>query len=64
MRESGLSDHRIAELAGIPMSTFRRRVQGVNPWTLSEIDSVAKVLHIDPDTLVRTGEDGTSEAQR
>jgi predicted transcriptional regulator len=56
IRESGLADHRIAELSGIPMSTFRRRIQGVNPWTLTEISAVAKVLKVDPRKLVQLDE--------
>ena len=61
IRDSGLAEQRIAELSDIPMTTFRRRVRGVNPWTLTEISAVAKVLNIDPRELVQV-DDRTREA--
>lgn len=43
---SDLPESRIAERSGIPISTFRRRYRGVNPWTLTEIESVADALEV------------------
>jgi hypothetical protein len=62
IRDSGLAEQRIAELSNIPMSTFRRRVRGVNPWTLTEISAVAKVLNVDPRDLVQGDHDRAREA--
>ncbi|MGW4715536.1 helix-turn-helix domain-containing protein [Nocardia sp. NPDC004260] len=62
IRDSGLAEQRIAELSDIPMTTFRRRVRGVNPWTLTEISAVAKVLNIDPRKLVQVDDDRSREA--
>lgn len=42
----------IGELAGIPKSTFERRIKGVNPFDTDEIDAVARVLKMTPEELV------------
>lgn len=52
IKASGYTEHKIANLAGIPKSTFDRRVRGVNPWTTDELEAVADALEIDPNDLI------------
>lgn len=52
IENSDLSENEFATLSGIALTTFRRRVAGVNPWTTSEIAAVARVLDTDPQSLV------------
>jgi transcriptional regulator with XRE-family HTH domain len=52
IKASGLSENKLAELAGIPMSTFRRRVRGINPWDTEQIEAVARVLGVTPHDLL------------
>lgn len=42
----------VGEEAGIPKSTFERRIKGVNPFDTDEIDAIARVLKVKPESLV------------
>lgn len=50
--DSDLTKHRIAILSGIPKTTFNRRIDGVDPWNVQEIEAVAQVIGVDPDDLI------------
>lgn len=50
--EKNLAYTAVGEAAGIPKSTFERRIKGLNPFDTDEIDAVARVLGMAPEDLV------------
>lgn len=62
LKDSGLTDTRIAELSGIPRTTFHRRVTGVDPWNTAQLEAVAKAIEVDPDTLLTASDKKTGLA--
>lgn len=54
IRESRRSEVFYSEQTRIPLSTLRRRLSGITPWTLTEIEALAKALDTDPDRLLTT----------
>lgn len=52
IKSSGLSDHRVATLTGIPKTTFDRRLDGNHPWNTDELVKVAKVLDCHPSEFI------------
>lgn len=62
IRQSPWSETYIASESGIALNTLRRRLGGTTPWTLTEVEAVAKVLSIDPDTFLERTPRGQSEA--
>lgn len=61
--KSGFTPNRFADLAGIPKTTFNRRLDGVNPWDTEQLEAVAKVLGVEPNELIpapRTPKDEAS----
>lgn len=43
----------LSEASGIPRPTLYRRLDGHSPWTVDEIERVAKALSVDPISLLR-----------
>lgn len=52
IQDSGLSDHKLAELTDIPLTTFRRRKKGVNPWDTAQLESLAQAIKVTPYDLI------------
>lgn len=50
--EKNLAYTAVGEQAGIPKSTFERRIKGINPFDTDELDAVAAVLGTTPEDLV------------
>lgn len=57
VEDSELPEYRIADLSGIPNSTFRRRVQGADPWTLTQLAAVVDVLDLDVNDLTNVSDE-------
>ncbi|MGG7507981.1 helix-turn-helix domain-containing protein [Plantibacter sp. YIM 135249] len=49
---SGKSKLSVAEQAGIPTTTFNRKINGHGDFSLRELDLVAKALGVDPATFL------------
>jgi hypothetical protein len=60
VKDSDLTEHKIATLAGIPKTTFGRRLDGVNPWDVAQIEAVARVIGVDPNELIPQSADQRS----
>lgn len=52
--QAGLSQNALAARAGIPLSTFRRRLKRPEDFTLGEVLSLAEALGVTPDALLAT----------
>jgi hypothetical protein len=52
VKASGIPEYTVAKLAGIPNTTFGRRLDGINPWNVDEIEAVAKAIGVDPNDLI------------
>lgn len=44
----------VAEGSGIPRETFRRRLNDQNPFSIDEIEAVARFLGMDPDAFLES----------
>lgn len=53
---SGLTQHAVAEQAGIPRETFRRRINGHASFSVDQLAAVAAVLDVEPATFVIAAE--------
>lgn len=62
IRQSRRSEIFYSEQTGIALSTLRRRLAGITPWTLSEVEAVAKALDKDPDSFLASPSDPESAA--
>ncbi|MFC8531861.1 helix-turn-helix domain-containing protein [Nocardia sp. NPDC057227] len=51
IKSSPLSQTAVADITGIPRETLRRRVRGISAFTVDELESIARVLEVDPDDL-------------
>ncbi|WP_280454874.1 helix-turn-helix domain-containing protein [Nocardia brasiliensis] len=49
---SELSVTQLADRTGIPLSTLRRRIQGINPWDIDQLEYVAEALGVDLDSFL------------
>lgn len=50
--EKNLAYTTVGEDAGIPKTTFERRIKGINPFDTDQLDAVAAVLGMTPEQLV------------
>lgn len=57
IEDSDIPEYRIADLTGIPNTTFRRRVQGIDPWSLTQLAAVADVLGLDVSALTSVADE-------
>lgn len=49
MRKAKINCMELAEMIGITNSALSRRMNGVTPWLMPEVVTVAKILDIPPD---------------
>lgn len=56
MRTRGVSQKSMAESTGIPRVTLIRRLNGTNPFTVTELAAVAATLDVDVRDLVPGGD--------
>lgn len=49
---AGIGKDRLADQSGIPQTTLKRRLAGVSPFTVAELDAVASVLGVEIETLL------------
>lgn len=50
--QKGISRSALAEAAGIPYATLHRKLNGQSPFTVPDIDVIARVLGVNPASLV------------
>lgn len=53
--------HHIATESGLALNTLRRRISGPSPWTLREVEAVARALRKHPDTFTNGALDGEAD---
>lgn len=46
---SPLTVSKVVRLTGIPRTTFDRRLEGINPWDLEQLEAVAEAIDVDLD---------------
>lgn len=51
---SEYSSRHVADLTGIPRETLRRRLNDLQPFSIDEIELVARCLGIDPDAFLES----------
>jgi hypothetical protein len=50
IKDSGLSNARIAEQSGIAAVTFSRCFRGLAPWNTVQLGAIGDAIAVDPDT--------------
>lgn len=50
---SGVSVKALAERTGIPRTTLLRRLDGHQPFTVAEVEAIAEVVGVLPESLMR-----------
>lgn len=53
LERANLSQRHVAHSTGIPPATLSRRLNGVTPFVITELYSIARVLDVPVDTLTK-----------
>lgn len=54
IEDSGLSVRTVAERSGIARETLRRRLENQTPFTIDELEALAEVLNVGPDSFLNS----------
>lgn len=60
MEERGKSQLALSEATGIPRTTLLRRLAGLSPFTVSELEAIAGYLGVSASDLVQRAEAGAA----
>lgn len=50
---AGIGKDRLAEQAGIPQTTLKRRLSGASPFTVEELERIAQTLGVEIGSLLQ-----------